>query len=274
MWKRWASCSCTPWRSGTSTNRHNRKRLSLVDSDTKGVGKTYPLRVECVQDRTTIRQCSRRLTASSASTGNGLHAAASPDLPRLPVGGAERKTGWEINGDADPCGIQYLLNRERWSVAEVRAALRGYVQEHLRGPRAVGIVDETAFLKKGIRSAGGGATVQRHDGTSGELSGGDLSGLHRGAGVYAAGLGTLPARRVDQRADPGPTATGSGPAGTGTKWVALHCHYRRQQATTLCSTSDQFRAWARSVASCRAMTSDCYGARLLSLGSIKFHTRS
>ena len=137
--------------------------MSLVDSDTKGVGFAYPLRVECVQDRTTIRQCSRSLTASSASTGNGLHAAASPDLPRLPVGGAERKTGWEINGDADPYGIQYLLNRARWSVAEVRAALRGYVQEHLRGPRAVGIVDETAFLKKGIRSAG---VARQYSGTT------------------------------------------------------------------------------------------------------------
>ena len=101
--------------------------MSLVDSDTKGVGLAYPLRVECVQDRTTIRQCSRRLTACSASAGNGLHAAAGPDLPRRPVGGSERKTGWKINGDADPYGIQYLLNRARWSVAEARTALRGYV---------------------------------------------------------------------------------------------------------------------------------------------------
>ncbi len=66
-----------------------------------------------------------------------------------------------------------------------------------------------------------------------------------------------------------------GPARTGTKWAALHFHYRRQQATTLlCSTTDQFRARTWSVASCREMTSHCYGARLLSLGSIKFHTRS
>lgn len=207
--------------------------MSLVDSDTKGVGLAYPLRVECVQDRTTIRQWRRRLTACSASAGNGLHGAAGPDLPRWPVGGAERKTGWEINGDADPYGIQYLLNRARWSVAKARAALRGYVKEHLREPPAVGIVDETVFLKKGDPFGRGGAAVQQHDGTSGELPGGDLPGLHRGAGVYAAGLGTLPAQRVGQRADPGPTATGSGPARTGTKWAALHFHYRRQQATTL-----------------------------------------
>lgn len=78
-----------------------------------------------------MRQCSRRLTECSASAGNSLQAAAGPDLPRRPVGGAERKTGREINGDAAPYGIQYLLNRARWSVAEARTTLCGYVQEHL-----------------------------------------------------------------------------------------------------------------------------------------------
>ena len=44
------------------------------------------------------------------------------------LSGAERKNGWqlaEVNGDADPYGIQYLLNRARWSVTEVRTALCG-----------------------------------------------------------------------------------------------------------------------------------------------------
>ena len=35
-------------------------------------------------------------------------------------------------------------------MAEVRVALCVYVQGHLRDLRSVGIVDETAFLKKGI----------------------------------------------------------------------------------------------------------------------------
>ena len=72
------------------------------------------------------------------------------------LSGAERKNGWqlaEVNGDADPYGIQYLLNRARWSVAEARTALYGYVQDHLGDPQAVGIIDETAFLKKGAHSA-------------------------------------------------------------------------------------------------------------------------
>ncbi|MCE2467268.1 MAG: transposase [Caldilineaceae bacterium] len=69
------------------------------------------------------------------------------------LSGAERKNSWQLaesNGDADPYGIQYLLNQARWSVAEARTALCGYVQDHLGDAQAVGIIDETAFLKKGI----------------------------------------------------------------------------------------------------------------------------
>jgi len=80
-----------------------------------------------------------------------------PGLPGRPAGGAERKNGWQLaeaNGDPDPYGIQYLLNRARWSVAAARTALYGYVQDYLGDPQAVGIIDETAFLKKGTHSAG------------------------------------------------------------------------------------------------------------------------
>ena len=79
----------------------------------------------------------------------------------------ERKNGWqlaEVNGDTNPYGIQYLLNRARWSVAEARTALCGYVQVHLGDPQAVGIIDETAFLKKGAHSAG---VARQYCGTAG-----------------------------------------------------------------------------------------------------------
>ena len=85
------------------------------------------------------------------------------------LSGAERKNGWqlaEVNGDADPYGIQYLLNRARWSVAEARTALCDYVQAHLGDPRAVGIIDETAFLKKGAHSAG---VARQYSGTAGRV---------------------------------------------------------------------------------------------------------
>ena len=85
------------------------------------------------------------------------------------LSGAERKNGWqlaEVNGDPDPYGIQYLLNRARWSVAEARTALCGYVQEHLGDPQAVGTIDETAFLKKGTHSAG---VARQYSGTAGRV---------------------------------------------------------------------------------------------------------
>ena len=64
-------------------------------------------------------------------------------------GGAQERLAADGSGDTDPYGIQYLLNRARWLVAETWTALCGYVQAHLGDPQAVGIIDETAFLKKG-----------------------------------------------------------------------------------------------------------------------------
>ena len=119
--------------------------------------------------------------------------------PGRPAGGAERKNDWqlaEVNGDADPYGIQYLLNRARWSVAAARTALGGYVQAPRGDLQAVGIIDETAFLKKGPHSAG---VARQYSGTAGRPSGG-LPGLCRGAGLHAAGRETLPAQGLGQRA--------------------------------------------------------------------------
>ena len=79
----------------------------------------------------------------------------------------ERKNGWtlaEEAGHAGPDRIQRLLNRIEWDADEVLDDVRDYVVEHLGDPDAVLIVDDTGFLKKGIRSAG----VQRqYSGTAG-----------------------------------------------------------------------------------------------------------
>ncbi len=106
-------------------------------------------------------------TLDGTGPGHGPHAATGPGLPGRPTGGAERKNGWQLaeaNGDADPYGIQYLLNRARWSVAEARTALCGYVQDHLGDAQAVEIIDETGFLKKGAHSAG---VARQYSGTAG-----------------------------------------------------------------------------------------------------------
>ncbi len=82
---------------------------------------------------------------------------------------SERKNGWtiaEMAGDATPDGMQRLLGQYCWSADAVRDDLRGYVTAQLGDDRAVLVVDETGFLKKGTRSAG----VQRqYSGTAGRI---------------------------------------------------------------------------------------------------------
>ncbi|WP_035956495.1 IS701 family transposase [Kitasatospora sp. NRRL B-11411] len=82
----------------------------------------------------------------------------------------ERKNGWTVAeeaGHGGPDRIQRLLNRIDWDAARVCQVLddvREYVVEHLADPGGVLIVDDTGFLKKGVRSAG----VQRqYSGTAG-----------------------------------------------------------------------------------------------------------
>ncbi|MGW0504067.1 IS701 family transposase [Micromonospora sp. NPDC003241] len=83
------------------------------------------------------------------------------------VSGLGRKNGWtlaEQAGDVSPDGMQRLLRWADWDVDAVRDDVRDYVVEHLGDPAGVLIVDDTGFLKKGIRSAG----VQRqYSGTAG-----------------------------------------------------------------------------------------------------------
>src|SRR5918911_73976 len=68
-----------------------------------------------------------------------------------------RKNGWqlaEVNGDATPYGLQHVLRRALWDADAVRNELRTYISEHLGDPKAVLVIDETGFLKKGRHSAG------------------------------------------------------------------------------------------------------------------------
>jgi SRSO17 transposase len=85
------------------------------------------------------------------------------------VAGLERKNGWtlaERAGEASPDGMQRLLRWADWDIDGARDDVRDYVVEHLEDPRAVLILDDTGFLKKGIRSAG----VQRqYSGTAGRV---------------------------------------------------------------------------------------------------------
>jgi SRSO17 transposase len=97
--------------------------------------------------------------------------------PRRPAGlylegllsAVERKNGWQLAehlGDARPWRTQRVLSHVQWDEAAARDLCRSYVVETLADREAVLIVDETGFLKKGMKSAG----VARQDsGTAGRI---------------------------------------------------------------------------------------------------------
>lgn len=82
---------------------------------------------------------------------------------------AERKNGWHLAeqaGDKRPDGMQRFLNAAHWDENALRDELRSYVLEHLESPDAIGILDETGFLKKGFESVG---VKRQYSGTAGRI---------------------------------------------------------------------------------------------------------
>jgi SRSO17 transposase len=84
------------------------------------------------------------------------------------LGRIERKNGWQLAealGEGGPQGMQRLLNAADWDGEAVRDDLRAYVWDHLaHEPSGVLVIDETGFLKKGIKSAG---VARQYSGTAG-----------------------------------------------------------------------------------------------------------
>ncbi|AXX28978.1 IS701 family transposase [Actinosynnema pretiosum subsp. pretiosum] len=82
----------------------------------------------------------------------------------------ERKNGWalaEATGQSGPERMQRLLNFYAWDEDGVRDDLRAMVTEVLGDPESgVLIVDETGFLKKGVKSAG---VARQCSGTAGRI---------------------------------------------------------------------------------------------------------
>jgi SRSO17 transposase len=78
-----------------------------------------------------------------------------------------RKNGWQLAegaGDVRPDRMQRLLYRAHWDADAARDTLRQYIVEALGDPEAIGIVDETGFLKKGTCSVG---VKRQYSGTAG-----------------------------------------------------------------------------------------------------------
>jgi SRSO17 transposase len=133
------------------------------------------------------------------------------------LAGLERKNGWtlaEHAGAVSPDGMQRLLRTADWDVDGVRDDLRAYVLERL-GDTATGvfIIDETGFIKKGVRSAG----VQRqYTGTTGKIDNCQL-------GVFLAYASSKGRALIDRELyvptswteDPDRCAAAGIPAGTG-----------------------------------------------------------
>jgi SRSO17 transposase len=87
------------------------------------------------------------------------------------LGRVERKNSWQLAehlGQAKPFGIQRLLSRSSWDAQRLGEELVRYAADHLIEGKDSGvlIVDETGFLKKGVKSVG----VQRqYSGTAGRI---------------------------------------------------------------------------------------------------------
>ena len=82
---------------------------------------------------------------------------------------AERKNSWqlaEIIGLATPYSFQHLLGRADWKPDDLRDRLRAYVLDYLEDPDAVGVIDESGFLKKGRHSVG---LARQYSGTAGKI---------------------------------------------------------------------------------------------------------
>lgn len=102
------------------------------------------------------------------------------DQSRSDISPLQRKNGWtlaEEAGHAGPDRIHRMLNRVDWDADEVLNDVRQYVVDNLGDRDAVLIVDDTGFLKKGVRSAG----VQRqYSGTAGRTENCQIGGATRG----------------------------------------------------------------------------------------------
>ena len=116
----------------------------------------------------------RRFTRSEPRARAGVYV-------RGLLAGLERENGWtlaEHAGALSPDGTQRLLRTADWDVEGVRDDVRRYVLDELGDPGSgVFVVDETGFVKKGLRSAG----VQRqYTGTTGKIDNCQLGGATRG----------------------------------------------------------------------------------------------
>ncbi|MDQ6660931.1 MAG: IS701 family transposase [Chloroflexota bacterium] len=101
---------------------------------------------------------------------------------------ADRKNSWQVAeavGDRIPDRMQRLLYRVPWDADAARDRLQQFVIETFGDEEAIGVVDETSFLKKGTHSVG---VARQYLGAAGKLENGQvatvLSYTAKGAQVF------------------------------------------------------------------------------------------
>ena len=102
------------------------------------------------------------------------------------LSGVERRNGWQLAeqaGEDRPDGMQRLLATADWDAELVQEDLRDYVVETLGSEKAVLVVDETGFLKKGKKSVG---VKRQYSGTAGGVENAQVGVFL----AYATALGT------------------------------------------------------------------------------------
>ena len=86
------------------------------------------------------------------------------------LGPERRKTSWmraEAAGDPGPWRQQAVLGRSHWDADALRDMVRDYALETLASPGAVLVIDETGFLKQGVRSCG---VARQYTGSAGKIT--------------------------------------------------------------------------------------------------------
>ena len=128
-----------------------------------GVAIEQMLELWCVE----LRQVKAHLKSLFAHRSVATSAAAFLDGL---LGPERRKTGWmraEAAGDPGPWRQQAVLGRSHWDADALRDMVRDYALETLASPGAVLVIDETGFLKQGVRSCGVG---RQYTGSAGKIA--------------------------------------------------------------------------------------------------------
>ncbi len=85
------------------------------------------------------------------------------------MGPVERRNGWQLAetmGDQTPDAIQRLLYHAKWDARQACDLLEDFIVEEFGDPEAIGVLDETGFIKKGNRSVG---VARQYSGTAGKI---------------------------------------------------------------------------------------------------------